>query len=49
MVNETVRDEAAGVLLAKPNSTAIELKREVEKRLKKKGYNYKFTDRTTQT
>lgn len=46
MVNKIVRDEAASVLLDKPKSTAIELKREVEKRLKKKGYNYKFTDRT---
>ncbi len=46
MVNRIVKDEVASVLLDKPNSTAIELKREVEKRLKKKGYNYKFTDRT---
>ncbi len=41
-----VKDEAASVLLDKRTSTAFELKREVEKRLKKKGYNYKFTDRT---
>ena len=45
-VNEIVKNEAASVLLDNPHPTANELKREVEKRLKKKGYNYKFTQRT---
>lgn len=46
MVNGIVKETVASVLLEELDSTAIELKREVEKRLKEKGYNYKFTDRT---
>lgn len=45
-VNTLVESEVAHCLLENPDYTATELKRRVEKSLKRKGYNYKFTGRT---
>lgn len=46
MVNREVKDTAADILLNNPSLTAKDLKKEVEKSLKEKGYNYHFTERT---
>ena len=45
-VNDAVRNVVAGVIIDYPDFTAKELKRETEKRFKKKGYKYHFTERT---
>lgn len=46
MVNGIVENQVTVALLENPDSSAPELKRNVEKELKKKGYNYRFTERT---
>ena len=46
IVNRVVESEIARFLLENPDYTAVELKRKVERSLKQKGFNYKFTDRT---
>ncbi len=46
VVNDVVKKTVATLLSKNPDFTAKELKRESEKLLKDKGFNYKFTDRT---
>lgn len=45
-VNDVVRNAVAEALLVNPEYTARELKREAEKILRQKGFNYKYTERT---
>ena len=46
IANGIVESEVADALLDNPKYTAGELKRIVEKELKRRGYNYRFTERT---
>ena len=46
IVNKIVEGQVANALLDNPDYTAPELKKIVEKMLKEKGYNYRFTERT---
>ena len=46
IANGIVEKQVADALLDNPGYTAPELKRVVEKNLKQKGYNYRFTERT---
>jgi len=45
-VTQIIEKEVTQLLISDPQYTAEALKRDAEKRLKKKGYNYKFTPRT---
>lgn len=46
IANGIVENEVANALIVSRDYTASEIKRIVEKELKKKGYNYRFTERT---
>lgn len=46
IVNKLVEAQVADALLDNPDYTAPELKKVVDKGLKQKGYNYRFTERT---